>query len=86
MALYHDKFAEFSNDIKIELKQNIKDILDKTKIMVDGGQELTRETFKKYKETVPKNAKRVIQERTLRYIKNHLNHLPMYYISGVEFS
>ena len=85
MALYHDKFAEFSSDIKIELKENIKEIIDKAKIMVDAGQELTRETFKKYKEMIPRDAKRMIQERTLKYIKSHLNHLPMYYVPGVEF-
>ena len=86
MALYHDKFAEFSNDIKIELKENIKDIIDRTKVLVDSGQEFTRETFKNYKNLIPREAKRMIQERTLRYVKSHLNHLPMYYIPGVEFA
>ena len=85
MALYHDKCAEFSADIKIELKENIKEIIDKAKIMVDAGEELTREKFKKYKEMIPRDAKRMIQERTLRYVKSHLNHLPMYYIPGIEF-
>lgn len=86
IAVYHDKFAEFSNDIKIELKENIKDIIDRAKVMVNAGQELTQEAFKKYKEMIPRDAKRMIQERTLRYIKSHLNHLPMYYIPGVEFA
>lgn len=86
MALYHDKFAEFSNDIKIELKENIKEIIEKAKIMVNANQELTRDAFKKYKESIPRDAKRMIQERTLRYIKSHMNHLPMYYIPGVEFA
>eukprot|EP00358_Blepharisma_japonicum_P002690 CAMPEP_0202952908 /NCGR_PEP_ID=MMETSP1395-20130829/41799_1 /ASSEMBLY_ACC=CAM_ASM_000871 /TAXON_ID=5961 /ORGANISM="Blepharisma japonicum, Strain Stock R1072" /LENGTH=536 /DNA_ID=CAMNT_0049664651 /DNA_START=980 /DNA_END=2586 /DNA_ORIENTATION=+ len=82
MALYHDWFAEFSNGVKGDLKQSIADIIEKVKEMADKGEELTREQVQKLKAMVPKEAKRMVQESTLRYIKSNLNHLPMYYIPG----
>ena len=86
MALYHDKFAEFSTDIKVELKQQIGNVSDAVKVMVDARQEFTREHYKKLRDMVGKETRRMVQERTLKYIKSHLNHLPMYYIPGVEFA
>ena len=86
IALYHDKFAEFSNDIKIELKGRIGDINDKIRVMVNSNQEFNREEYRKLRDMVPKDTRRMVQERTLKYIKNHMNHLPMYYIPGVEFA
>jgi hypothetical protein len=86
IALYHDKFAEFSNDIKIELKERISSINDKIRVMVNSNQEFSREEYRKLRDMVSKDTRRMVQERTLKYIKNHMNHLPMYYIPGVEFA
>lgn len=86
MAIYHDKFAEFSNDIKVEFKQQINNVSDAVKVMVDARQEFNREQYKKLRDMVGKETRRMVQERTLKYIKSHLNHLPMYYIPGVEFA
>lgn len=85
MALYHDWFAEFSNGVKGDLKASIGEIIEKVKEMADKGEEITREQVQKLKALVPNEAKRMVQESTLRYIKSNLNHMPMYYIPGVEF-
>ena len=85
MALYHDWFAEFSNTMKTDLKDKLEDVLKQVEELAENGEEMTREQILKLKELVPKKVQRKIQEKSINYIKSNLNHLPMYYIPGVEF-
>jgi len=85
MALYHDWFADFSMKLKSVVRENITEILEHVKGLIDNKEELTREQVDKLKALVPTEVKRLIHEQTLEYIRANQNHLPMYYIPGVEF-
>lgn len=85
IALYHDWFPDFCLRLKSSVQDNLKDILDQVQVLVDKGETITREHMDKFKGQVPPDVRRMIHEQTLEYIRANQNHLPMYYIPGVEF-
>lgn len=85
MALYHDWFAEFCLNLKNAVKANISGVLEEVQKLTEEGKSLTRNKIEALKKKIPVQVKKMIQEDTLKYIRAHINHLPMYYIPGVEF-
>ena len=85
MGLYHDCFPDFSAKVNMDLKESLRQLLEECsqKVLETGC--FPREELERIKKLVPRDTKRMVQEATINFIKRNLNHMPMYYIPGVEF-
>jgi hypothetical protein len=80
IALYHDCFADFSLNLRVNVKAKLGDLLEQVGELAEKGKNLTREDFERLQAQVPVEIRQVIEEYTVDYIRKHQNHLPMYFI------
>ena len=88
IALYHEWFGDFCLRMRQSI-QGLKDvqvILEKAFEKTKNGEGLSRDFFNELKQMMDPKTVKMIEDETLEFIKVNMNHLPMYYIPGEEFS
>ena len=88
IAMYHEWFGDFCLRMRqsVQGMQDVQSILEKAFETTKNGEGITREQMEDFKKYVDPATTRMIQDETLEFIKTNMNHLPMYYIPGKEFS
>ena len=88
MALYHEWFGDFCLRMRqgIQGLEDMQEILKKVFDESQDGKGISRDRMQELKKMMNTTTIQTIEEETLEFIKVNLNHLPMYYIPGDEFS
>eukprot|EP00742_Colponemidia_sp_Colp-10_P005991 GILJ01006412.1.p1 GENE.GILJ01006412.1~~GILJ01006412.1.p1 ORF type:complete len:1622 (+),score=306.28 GILJ01006412.1:470-4867(+) len=82
LALYHDRFADFSFNLKADIHQqaDMKQLLEHVSELTSLGETLTREQVDEIRQKVSLSTKKMMQERLVNYVQSNKNHLPMYFL------
>ena len=88
MALYHEWFGDFCLRMRqgIQGMEDMQEILKKVFDESQNGEGISRKKIEELKKLMNEKTVQSIEDETLEFIKVNLNHLPMYYIPGDEFT
>lgn len=81
-ALFHDRFAEFCDQIKVEMRsqEEVRKIIDDALRTVDLKEGLSRELLAQIRANLPKESVKAIQDHLLDYLRENTNHLRAYFL------
>lgn len=85
ICLYHDWFKGFCIDLNQGVKEQIGAIMESVAKLTEDGMELSRDHVDEILTKLPPDVRSLIEDRLLAYLRQNMNHLPMYYIPGAEF-
>lgn len=88
IALYHDWFSEFIQNLKGDVlsQDDIKILCTKIENMLAEGKEINKETIKSLNGEIDAKTITLIEDSTLNFIAANQNLLPMYYVPNTEFN
>jgi hypothetical protein len=81
-ALFHDRFAEFCDQIKVEMRsqEEVRKIIDDALRTVDLKEGLSRELLAQIRANLPKDSVKAIQDHLIDYLRENTNHLRAYFL------
>jgi len=76
-ALFHDRFMDFCQQIKMEMSQQkeVRAIIDRALKQIDLKQGLSRELLAKVLSELPTACVKQVQDQLLEYLRSNTNHL-----------
>jgi hypothetical protein len=81
-ALFHDRFMDFCQQIKLELhsQDEVKKIINSALQETDLKEGLSRRLLQEIRAQLPKDSVKSIQDHLLDYLRQNTNHLKTYYL------
>merc|ERR1712039_631097 len=81
-ALFHDRFAEFCDQIKLEMRSQdeVRKVIDSALETVNLKEGLSRELLAQIRANLPRESVKAIQDLLLDYLRKNNNHLKAYFL------
>jgi hypothetical protein len=81
-ALFHDRFMDFCQQIKLELhsQDEVKKIINNALQEVDLKEGLSRRLLQEIRAQLPKDSVKSMQDHLLDYLRQNTNHLKTYFL------